>query len=123
MTKMLKPEDLPPPEALIDLGQHGCLALMFHYADENAKASNIAHENGFDIAYMDLENDATAEALLDRYADGENVLSEWHPPTPAGWFLGGKIDGEDGPFAIFLRRHEELVEAGLAPTVSDVGSA
>lgn len=118
---MLRPEELPAPETLIDYGDGGFGAAMFHYsATETDDIIAIAHEHGFDIAFMSLEDDVGAESLLERNGEGENVLAEWNPEVPSGWLLGGKWDTEDGPVAVFLRQQETT---RVRPTVDDVGHA
>lgn len=117
---MLKLEDLPPADALIDYGEHGCGAVMFHFAPKGFSIRQIAHEHGFVVCLLEMAGDESAAALFERHQNGDVVLPEWNPLAPEGWTLGGKFCSDEGPFAIFLRPHHE---GDLKPTVSFVGRA
>lgn len=119
---MLKPEDLPAPETLVQYPDGSTLPVMFHYLDSDADLDAIAAENGFDFAILELEYDDSevAEDLLERYGDGDNtVISEWNPEAPKGWFVAGKVHSDEGLVAFFLRGHA----VSVAPTVDVVGNA
>jgi hypothetical protein len=118
---MLSPAELPAPETLIDYGDGAVGAAMFHYTSEGDDMVAIAHDNGFDIAFLSLEDDGDSEALYERSLEGANVLAEWYPTVPPDWFLGGKWEADDGPIAVFLRPRDSGTT--IQPTVSDVGRA
>lgn len=104
---MLKREDMPAPETLIDYGEGGVEAAMFFYAPDDADLCEIADHNGFDVKIVELADDPgpTAADLLDEYSDGApDVVQRWNPPMPDGWTLGAKFDGDDGPLALIIRK-------------------
>lgn len=92
---------LPPPETLIDYGDGTCIALMFYYAPEGVRFSEIAALWGFDALVYFLDD----PDLQSAYDDGDtDVAARWNPAVPEGWILGGKYETEeDGIAAIFLR--------------------
>lgn len=98
------PEIMPEPTTLIDYGM-GCLGMaMFHYAGEGDEPETIAREHGFEIRSLDLANDTEAGDLQDVFADKLDIdLTAWNPLPPAGWSLGGRYIGEDGPIVLFVR--------------------
>lgn len=103
---MMKPEDLPPPETLIEYHDGMCGALMFHYAVEGNNFTHIAREQGFETRFVPLDRDENAADLHQEYLDGaSDVCERWRPTVPDGWILGAKNDTEhDGPVACFIRK-------------------
>lgn len=108
MTPTTIPQNqMPEAQALIAYEDGSVMAAMFHYVAESVDYREVAEENGFHCLVAPLLDDA----LISRYEDGENIMSEWRPTPPAGWMLGGVWDTEDGPHAIFLRSAEDASEA------------
>lgn len=106
MLSYLAPDDLPAPDTLVDYGESGVSAAMFHYTSEHCDFRAIARANGFKAAVTQL----TERSLIQRYEDGENILGEWRPKPPDGWQLGGVFDSDEGAFAIFLRKEQDTTE-------------
>jgi hypothetical protein len=102
--------DLPAPDTLVR-DKHGNIsALMFYFAAEEQKYEDIAHANGFETCHLFMTDDPSIDknhVLIKRLKDGEDdVEKDWNPAIPAGWMLGAKLDTEDGPAAVFIRRKE-----------------
>lgn len=110
----MKPEEMPPPDTLIESEGGGLTCAMFFYASEACSVRNIVAENGFDYSMRTMEHDLGDEHPLNiAYADGaEAPLAEWQPQAPEGWKLVAKNDSEDGPVAIFVRPRQpaQIVE-------------
>lgn len=102
--KTMKPEDLPPPETLIEYKSGQLSALMFHYALEHHLVTEIASEHGFDLKGRVLDEDDDADLYRRYIDDGDDVVGDWNPTPPDGWLLVGKWDTEDGPIAWFAKR-------------------
>lgn len=103
---MLKREDMPAPETLIDYGEDGVEAAMFFYAPDNADLIEIARALGFETSLRFMDDDYRPETLdlRDQYSDGvSGVVARWNPAMPDGWALAAKYDTDDGPFAILIR--------------------
>lgn len=100
---ILTPDAMPHPAALIDYGEGGIMAAMFHYASEGCSTTEIAAENGYDIQFLELPED---DPLWKEHEEGNGVVNKWRPDPPEGWVLGGVVDSEDGPVAIFLKALE-----------------
>lgn len=113
---MLKPDQLQPPETLIELGDGSVCPLMFFYAVEGDRYDAIAADQGFKIRSLLLVNDADNQALADEWeektfgpdGDTSDIIRRWQPKAPEGWMFGGKHDTEDGPVAFFLCRLAEV---------------
>ena len=106
MTKMLKPEELPAPDTVIDYGDGTFGPLMFHYATEADRLNFIAREQGFDYKWVEFGDVVPDyDELAVEYANGaDDIISRWIPPVIEGWQLVGKNDSEYGPVAHYLRR-------------------
>lgn len=101
---MIQPEQMPAPETLIDYGNGMVGAAMFHWATEGCSVEDIARAQGFDVRFLQLDNDANFAELADEISEGATDLCErWMPAIPQGWQLAAKMDGEDGPWAMFIR--------------------
>lgn len=105
---MLKPEELPAPDTLIDYGNGTFGPLMFHFATEDDKPSFIANNQGFDhmhIEMFDVMDDD--DPLVIEYGEGSpNVIGKWTPPERDGWTLIGRNDSENGPVAHYIRKSQ-----------------
>jgi|GEM_PF-1500260 len=105
---MLNRSDLPSPDTLIDLGDLGCLALMFIFAAEGHRIDMIAGEQGYECKFMLMEDDVEDDdPVYVRYFDEGDpaAIKDWEPtPLTEGWQLGGKYSTEDGPCAVFIRK-------------------
>lgn len=102
---MMKPEELPPPETLIEYEDGSCAALMFHYASEGDNVRAIAFDHDFEVRLLAMEDDPAAEDLQEQYEAGaHDICKRWTPPVPDGWLLGAKTDSENGPTAWFIRK-------------------
>jgi hypothetical protein len=110
MTTIIKPEDMPAPETLVDYDDGGLMAAMFHYAEAEADLSGVANENGFHCLVCALLD----PDLMKLYEAGENVLTKWRPEPPMGWILGGVYDTDEGPYALFLRSTDGDAEVEAA---------
>jgi hypothetical protein len=109
---MLKPEDLPTPDTLVTYSDGSVSAVMFHYAPGGSSLKDIADENGFEVAFLGLTEDlASDHPLVIDYKNGADVIGEWQPTLPEGWQFGGKFDGDEGAFAIFIKKQEALSRA------------
>lgn len=66
------------------------------------------HRYGYSgcAVHLQYEMDEDQEPLLSYMEQGSTDISAWTPtpPTGDGWFLLAICDGEDGPFAYYLRR-------------------
>ena len=90
---------------------HPDLDLQRFNKDEEHLDLKALAEAGFDahmvvMEYDTNEGDAAYKAYWD---DGEADVSAWTPTPPEGegWQLIGIWDSEDGPFAMFIRQHQE----------------
>jgi len=106
---MIKPSDLPAPDAVIDYGG-GCIGpLMFHYLTEGEDWTAVCQQEGFEWLLVTLSDDFERQQyrpLLEAYENGDidEVLRGWEPSAQGdGWKLVSKGDTEDGPTAIFIR--------------------
>lgn len=101
---MIKPNEMPKPEALIEYPGGMVGAAMFHFTPGECSGDlycAIAAEHGFQIEGVHMSED---HPLYPEYAEGSGeVVGKWEPNVPAGWQLGGKHDTDDGPYAYFLR--------------------
>lgn len=43
--------------------------------------------------------------------DGDELLEQWTPKTPSGFFIAGKYDSEDGPIAFFVKPRTYLANS------------
>ena len=102
----LRNADMPAPEVLVDYGAGVVAAAMLHYAGEDARADQIASDNGFESQFLLLEDHMDVATLGPRQEAGDNVLPDWHPTPPDGWMLGAKYDTESGPVAMFIRKKD-----------------
>lgn len=96
----IKADDMPHPACLVEYGEGGVMAAMFHYASEECDISEIAAEQGYAIEWTELSDG-------DPLWSDEAVLSKWRPTPPEGWVFGGVSTTDDGPVAIFLRAFAE----------------
>lgn len=121
---MMSPDQLPPPDTLIEYRDGVVGALMFHYATELDDLKLIAQNQGFDVAIMEMRDDLgdTHELVLayDNGASADDVLPKWIPEPRVGWCLAAKHDTEDGPVAIFVRRKQQAI-VGPASAYQIVG--
>jgi len=97
--------DMPAPDTIVK-SKNGDIAAMFFYAAAEQDLGEIAAEHGFNTRVTTMESDC--ENLQERWEDGAGdmaaLMDEWQPVTPEGWTFGAKLDTEDGPIAIFIRR-------------------
>lgn len=106
--KTMKADEMPAPETLVDYGHGMCGAAMFHYGAEGDSVVAIAGDNGFDVRLLRMHDELGEEhTLVQVYDEGDpEVIGRWQPIVPEGWQLGGKWDTDDGPVAVFIKRHE-----------------
>jgi hypothetical protein len=68
-------------------------------------------EAGYDVHFELMDNDIPegSPLFLSYWGDGDPDISDWEPSPPEGerWQLIGIWDSEDGPFAMFIRQHQE----------------
>lgn len=106
--QILDESNLPAPDTLIRDARGNVGALMFHYAAAEQNLEYIAHEQGFEIKTLLMTDDPALDedhVLIKRYEAMEGgIEKDWHPIPPEGWTLGIKLDTEDGPAALFIRR-------------------
>lgn len=104
---MLKPNDMPAADTIIDYGELGIGPAMWHWSIEGDDLARIAREWGFDAEYVSMENDLYGDAdqqLMKDYEAGDHTLpARWRPKPIAGWTLAAVHDTEDGPVAWFIR--------------------
>jgi hypothetical protein len=118
---MLKPNELPAPDALIEYPDGAFGPLMFHFALEGHDLMQIAREQGFELRTLSLDHDNReetaplrdrAERLFDDDAHMETLVADWTPPDLGdGWKIAAKWDTEDGPVAIYLRPQAKAAAA------------
>jgi hypothetical protein len=102
-TKRIHPDEMPPPDALINYPDGSTGTAMFHYlaAEDHEAFENVLREHGFDVKGYHMDDD---HPLMAEYAEGsEKVIGKWDVKVPDGWALGGKHDTEDGPYVFFIR--------------------
>lgn len=103
----LRSEGLPPPESLVQYEDGSVCALMFHYLTEGMSTLDVARDQGFECCFRTMEHDLGDEhPLVIDYENGGVAWSQWNPTPPVGWSLGAKMDTEDGPYAMFIRKTE-----------------
>lgn len=99
---MIDETQMPAPDTIVNCKVGGPIAAMFYYAAGEQDLSEIASEHGFDTKAVGLDED---DALMERWADGDaEVLAAWTPPEIEGWTMAAKLDNEDGPMAIYIRK-------------------
>jgi hypothetical protein len=106
--KILKPEDMPAPDALIDYGDGVIMPAMFHYAETDADLSSVTLENGFEGCTISMEENAPD--LFEEYSERGLNLSDfpnWRPIAPEGFTFAGCWDTEDGPHCFYLKPLEK----------------
>jgi hypothetical protein len=102
--KILKPEDMPAPDALIQHPDGSIQPAMFYYAGESTDCVDIAREYGFDCAFISLEQNDPE--LAEEYGDRQLTLTDipnWRPIAPEGFTFAGCWDTEDGPICFYLK--------------------
>jgi hypothetical protein len=109
---MLKPENLPASDDLVDYGDGTLSAVMFHYSPAGIDLEDIAEEHGFEVIFLEMKTDLDEDhPLRIEYEDEEDIVARWDPKASDGCKLGGKFDDEDrGPFAVFIRRREQAMD-------------
>lgn len=100
-------DKLPAPDDIAYYPDGSFLPMMFHFAVDTCKPSDIANEHGFEIrmrSMVDVLPDD--DPLVVAYTDGDGaVVRRWLPPSIGdGFKLVGKSDTEDGPVAIYVRK-------------------
>ncbi len=111
MYGIIPADQMPHPACLVDYGDGGVMAAMFHYASEECDPAEIAAYNGYDVSFGEMSED---DPLYPEYANGGNVMDRWRPIPPDGWIFGGVVDSEDGPTAVFLKEladYQDVEEA------------
>jgi hypothetical protein len=120
---MMKPSEMPAPDALIEHENGTIEAAMFHYLGEGMQFAQVANEHGFDCQGLSMETDLDPSdelhVLYFIHGEYDNILARWNPTPPAGWQLAAKMDGEDGPFATFIRPKEPADGKSQLPPMSD----
>lgn len=106
----MKSTEMPTPDAVIEYPNGHTGLAMFHYGmPEDTDAGVVARENGFDSKFVTMEDDN--EELYKQYtddrADHDALLTAWKPEVPEGWTLAETYDTEDGPVAMFVRKHQQ----------------
>lgn len=94
------------PDTIIRYADGSFGPMMFHYAHEGCLLRYIAKEHGFDLNFIHMEDVLGDDdpLFIAYFENGESdACSRWTPPECNGWRLVGKSDGEDGPFAIYIR--------------------
>lgn len=100
---------MPEPDTPIEYPSGEIGMAMFHYAAEGQRYDHIADEHGFECQFRELDGDDSdgAEQLWEEYGKGaHDIPGRWHPKVPDEWALAAKYDTEDGPIAMFIRKHE-----------------
>ncbi|KWT70717.1 hypothetical protein APY04_0778 [Hyphomicrobium sulfonivorans] len=102
---MIKANEMPAPDTLVDYGVGGVMCAMLHYVETDTPFVGIIREHGYE-AKFETFGDAEPEdhPLFTEFENGENIVDRWRPEPPAGWQLGGVYDTEDGPCALFIRQ-------------------
>lgn len=102
---MVKLQDAPGADLLIEYPDGSVMPLMFHFAIEGHDLSVIAAEEGFETRWVGLDEQDDPDLYRDYFEGGAgDVVGRWAVVPPDGWQFGGKWDTEDGPIACFLRR-------------------
>lgn len=68
-TKRIHPDEMPPPDALINYPDGSTGAAMFHYlaAEDGNAFENVVREHGFDIKGHHMDDD---HPLMAEYSEG-----------------------------------------------------
>lgn len=113
---MLKNEDMPAPETMVQYSDGEVGAAMFHYAAEGQRFDKIASEQGFESRFLLLQ-DCDEPELISAHENGASAICEiWHPEPPEGWQLAAKYDTEEGPVVMFIRRCQPIGKKALETT-------
>lgn len=98
--------DMPAPDALAKDENGNVCAAMFYYAAGDTDLEEIAIEHGFECRIVTMEGDLGEdhELCIDYINGSDEAVDKWTPTVPDGWSFGIKMDTEDGPVAIFVRR-------------------
>ena len=99
-------ERIPDPDARVMYPNGAFGPMMFHYLAEGCNLKHVAAENGFEIKFLDMNDELPDDdPLVTEYEDGSSdVVGKWDPPTIDGWELAAKYDTENGPVAAYLRK-------------------
>lgn len=105
----LQEDRAPAPDAIVryKTGEFG--PIMFHYLSEVCDWRAVAHDNGFDMRWLDMDGAINVDrAAYEAYesSDLARAIELWTPEPPQGWTLSGAFDGEDGLGVLFLRKIE-----------------
>ena len=76
-----------------------------------------AEAQGVEVYTLSLDADPSACDIQAAYEEGNADVSHWEPKPPRGtdgWFLVSIHDTEDGPYSVWLRRTQAVVQK-LAP--------
>jgi hypothetical protein len=103
----LTPDQMPPPSAVVDLGNGAFVPAMFWYLADatwgDLKRAAAAHDLYLSRRLMQDELDDD-HPVARHYIDGNADLAPWQPEPPGPDFLLlGKWDTEEGPLAIWAR--------------------
>jgi len=100
--------DLPAPDTMVRCKDGSEIALMFYFATEGQSLTSIAYDQGFDVKVIDFETAPNASRLqrlyFERGVSFDYIRDQWMPAAPDGFSLAAKLEVEDGPFAMFVRR-------------------
>lgn len=97
---LFNPDRMPPRDAY---GHHFHPDLdQFSDGDEGPMRRADLQAADWELSWLYLENDVSADAINDRCAEGDPNVSDWNPERE-GWYRAGIWDTEDGPIAAFVR--------------------